>query len=451
MENESSEISRVAENRQCGSIELSLVSTLAAVTGLGHLWLFYRSGGRGTLLATYPWLSSDSFDYLLQAVVLHDLWSGYALAGFELPLLRNPGLVVLLALDGAAAGFQGHVFFVVSAVATAAALLIPAILLARAGLRPRIALVPYALLLLSPTSYFRGFVLADHIASILMYISAVACVLFLNTRGSRLQPRRVVRSLTESRLIHVAGISGVVGATFQIYALYPLLALICISVLWRSARVLLWPILYFTLYLAIRLLWFAWLPHGGVPFSFSLVRVSLALWPFYAMSWSFALLGLAVAVVPILLIARQSSAQFYSAGLIVATATSLFFYQWADLRLSLPLVSVLSASLFVMHVKDHQFLQRAQFLGASLAAVIFLTLAPNSFWVPSQLQYDVSRTVLFVYGDTRQVDRFGIASACGSNNIWCEEVELPELSSYETRIMQSLSSWERQKMGANNS
>ena len=211
--------------------EMLLMVSLAILLGSGHLWLFYRAGGQGNLIATYPWLSSDSFDYIFQAVVLRDVLSGHDIGGFQLPLLRNPGLVALLALDGFAVDFRGDIFFAVSAVLTTAALAVPAVLLAQERLRPSSALVPCMLLLFSPTSYFRGFILADHAASVLMYLSAAAFVMLLNRIWCEDDGSRTSSRFNARLLMHVAGIAGVIGGVFQIYALYPLLAFIGVCLL----------------------------------------------------------------------------------------------------------------------------------------------------------------------------------------------------------------------------
>lgn len=406
--------------------------SLSFLFGLLHFRLLSRLGD-GNLIATYAQMPSDSFDYAVEAIALATWLEGGNLT--SLPVLRHPGLVVILLFDLVLASGTGYFWFFVSALATSA-LAYGFMLAARSVCLPVFfPLTGLAIVFLSPTAHFRLFLLADHLGTSLTALSSISfALLFAKTSAST----RINRTV----LFNAGSFFGVAGGMFQTYSLLPILVASCILAANKS-RLVFHSGGWLFGYLIVQISWRSLIPHDEAPANFSLLEPILAMWPFYAVLWSYLLPAIIVFWLGALR-AQQSWTQIvYSVATVGGFAILLFFYQWADMRLSMVLVAAASAvGLVLMGAVYHESPATAWVsAGGSmlLAVAIGGLIRPSSYWVPESFTFDPRAFWDLFSLSTQPLDRWGIVNTCGPLKPWCPSMEAPDgLTPYDAEIISYL-------------
>ena len=136
---------------------------------------------RGDLLNSYPFITLDGFDWLLEGTSVAALLAGNR--HIDLPLLRNPVYLLAIAAD-AAAGAAGRLLLAIHA----AAFFLEALLLLGVcellATDPRLELAMPALLGLSALGTFRFAIFPDDVALVFL-LASVAAILLWRRSGRR--------------------------------------------------------------------------------------------------------------------------------------------------------------------------------------------------------------------------------------------------------------------------
>lgn len=407
--------------------------SLSLLLGWAHFFALRRLSN-GNLLATFALMSDDSFDYVVEALALASFIETGHLT--EWPVLRHPGLVVILTFDLLLASGTGALWFFVSGLVTGL-LSFGFFLAARSVSLPIFfPVTALAIIFFSPTAHFRMWLLADHMGTSLLALSALSFSLFF------LKNAEVLGPASSRILFNLGAFFGVAGGLFQTYSLLPLLVASVILVIQRSAT-LIYAVIWVSGYLATQLAWNASIPHNTRPANFSLIEPSLAMWPFYAITWSFLLPGLAALWLGASRGKLGWTQVVYAWGTIGGFMALLFFYQWPDMRLSMVLVSAAAAiGLVSIAPVFHTNSSTAKAAGLSalvLATVMGLFIRPSSYWAPSSFAFDPSASVSLWSIGVEPVDRWGIPATCGELVPWCAEMVIPDgVSPYVSEILSYL-------------
>lgn len=401
--------------------------------GLAHS-LGLRRLGEGSLIATFALMSDDSFDYVVEALA----FASFIETGHftELPVLRHPGLVIILTLDFFLASGTGSFWFFVSGLVTGL-LSLGFLLAARSVSLPIFfPVTALAIILLSPTAHFRMWLLADHIGTSLLALSALSFSLFF------LKNSEVLVTLSPRMLFNVGAFFGVAGGLFQTYSLLPLLVASVILVIQKSG-ILVYSGIWVSGYLAMQFAWRTLVPHGSRPANFSLIEPTLAMWPFYAITWSFLLPGLVALWLGVSRGKLGWTPVTYAWGTVGGFMVLLFFYQWQDMRLSMVLVSAAAAiGLIFMAAVFRSNASSAWVAGLFalvLATIMGLFIRPSSYWVPSTFAFDPMASAGLWSIGVEPVDRWGIVGTCGELKPWCAEMVMPDgISPYVSEILSYL-------------
>jgi len=378
----------------------------------------------GFLLNNYPFLSPDSYDWILEGEYLARMWNGTPPAR-PLPTGRNPIFVAVMTLD-ALFGQRGLVFAVVSAAAVFAT---GWLLIGHLGRFRHPTAVQFSFLaiaLLAQVNFLRAYVLGDSLCVALM-IAAFLAILRAAREGG-----------AWSWVALAAGLTTLAGLTQEWGVLAPTVAVAVASMqaLRRGDRALAARMTIIVVVAAVLVfvgyrLWFAFLPYQGRPYRLALMRVVPDMIPFYWRAWSYTFLPLA----PFLLliwrrrVIRSALADATTAAAWIASLIFMAFClidQWPSNRFT-----GFFWPLFVLALFRTVSARRAD--GASsmtelavhvaAAAVVIQTLLLNPA-VANQpslgtVALDPERSWLVQFVRARPLDRMDLEVRCGSRSTLC--------------------------------
>jgi len=379
------------------------------------------------LVSSYPNIEFDGFDWVLEGLYLRALAAG--IAGPPLLFLRSPVFVLVTALD-AFAGSSGIV--VVGALCLAHFLSLTTLLVIwrRLGVSGGTQAALFAVAVLSPYAYFRGYILADPLAIAGLLVSARLMLEWF--------------SLGDEGKFRAAGAVGLLAGLTQLYGLLPFLAGAALT--WghdrRSGRRG-WSRVFFTTAVVglgglVLLAWNAAIPHERVPVQFELLRPSLAMAGFYAniWVWYFGFLAPVGVVLAVAAMRRHRRSFRLATGYLTAVTLLfvglLFCYQSEEARFSwyyFPLVLCLVAAglAWLERVGWGRRGRSALAVGLVLLLVQALAVTPGDFWQPKvrDIQFDPGETWVALLLRARVVDRLDLTGACGAPGRFCQQARIP--------------------------
>ena len=423
---------------------------LIAILTLASIAFFVRMTqlSDGDFLNSYPYISSDGFDWIYEG---H--WLVARLSGIDLPplvILRNPTFVVVTAVD---AWLAANGWFI-------------SLVLAGAVFVTHFAMVGIARVLGTPRSITALFVVASLVAAtgydrtwILIGLSRSVL-----DGGQRLGAIEYRLGGAELGALVVATFAATAGGLTQAFALIPFcvgVGLFGTEAAVRQRRVptelLVCLLVTISLTAGLTLAWRSAIPHQDVPSQWSLLKPTLAMADFYVDMWGFALLPFAPLL--IVCVSRRTLADpavLLFGGIVVAFMAITFVYQWPDARFTdiyaplLTLGAMAAVSVSVAASPDRAGaapVYRLAALTAVFIAIQGIALAPASDWSPrwNQVVVRPADTWLGEWGfSAKPVDRFGLKTACQSSLTFCDLVAVPQgYDPYASRIMSDFLAYKR--------
>jgi hypothetical protein len=383
------------------------------------------------VINTYPYISSDGFDWLTEGFWLAQTTLGENVSDVALPIARPPVFVFITFLD-ALLGQNAYIIslaFGVSFLGTG----YYAVKSLGSNIDPLLSLVFLFALLFSPVNFVRKWMLSD---SVCVFLSLAAVyylfVLYRNSFNSLFQ------------MIVLSFAIAVSGAT-QTYGLVaPLISIGFLSILTIKERnffllgrlvgVFSLALLIFFLFL---FFWYGFIPHTSTPVTFGLLNFSsFAMARFYFHLWVYYFFPFT----PLLMLVFWVDGNaFFEDPLLISLWLSViaffvltFFYQWPESRFTFMywhffVIAVFKTYLYVDNRK-HQF-NRAFFLGFASALIIFqgLFLSTNE-WQPNLREINVRPNASWFVGflQASPLDRFELQKNCGAQYKMCADMVVSE-------------------------
>jgi hypothetical protein len=411
---------------------------------------------RGDVLNSYPFVTLDGYDWLLEGNAVAALLSGDH--HIDLPVLRNPAYVLCIAAD-AALGGTGRLLLAIHAVAffVEILLLVGVCELVRTDRRVQLAMP--ALLGFHALGSFRLVIFPEDVAVVFMLLSVLSLLMW----------RRTGRWVW----LAVTGTAAVCGALTQEYAAMPLVAaaLLYGGRAWRHRTrppldLLATCAASGLAYLALSRVWAAAVPHTAarnvlIPFLHTTFRPALVL-KFDALLWLHVFWPLAgMLLVAAALASRGNGLQREAATLLAITIAAFMLlilaYRWPDARYTyamIPLVLLFCCAAWTrdaLSSREPPWPRPAplRWLSApALAAVVWsaqgLGLIPplGRFRVEGVQplhRADASRlsgwpTLAEVAGFPA-VDRFGLLARCRSATVFCPAAMVPAWENDYDRVV----------------
>lgn len=398
---------------------------------------------RGDFFNSYPYISDDGFDWILQGLALQQLMSGADRSVW--PTLRSPVYVLISTLD---AMFGGGGFILIAAQGLAVALTLAAVGLLALKLKHRVStvLLVVAALFFNNASYFRIWVLSDTVCIALMTASVCFAI------AGNVEPR-------EHRLWIAASVLAMFAGLTQTYGIVPFLIFggWLIAWHWRSTDEidrfkLGWLIAAFAGMVVLNWLWINAIAHVTRPSQFELLRLSFNMTSFYAGVWTSLLAVYAPALVWASALRMRSGVAWTPnesgvLAVLLVFMTITYFYQWPESRFTFlyyPLVVVLLVLLCgprTWSTNSDAQTKSERWLDATAAAVIalgLLVVPGNGYWRPTLIhtQIDWTGTWLPMALSSRPTDRLAVARDCDGSAWICAKVTVPPQtdSPYRDRI-----------------
>ena len=395
---------------------------LVGAFGLAYYFALIRLVRGGDVFNSYPYISFDGFDWLVEGLAVARWFDGVAIP--TLPAARSPGFVSVTFADFQL-GADGHLLFAVIAAAVATSLA-ALVVLARWNRVPRYqAGVLVLVFALSPLGYYRMWVLSDQVAAALLVVAAVSLYPYV-TRASR-------------GWLGLATLAAALGGATQLYGLIGFgIAggwVVAVS-LWRrkpdyllAGALVAAPVITLTLSAA----WLGRVPHAQVPDHLSVFGFSFDMLGFYANAWSFAFLPL-LPLLGVLFVYRRHEVLasplltgYWLTVVVLMLAT--FFYQFEDFRFTIPTSFMLGVAIIATLPGERPLPRPRQLTAATaaLAILLGLVLAPASYWKPrwSDVTLDPSGTYYSrLLLRVQPYDRFKVASLCDSGRV-CRDGSIP--------------------------
>ena len=334
----------------------------------------------GFLLNNYPFLSPDSYDWILEGVYLTRMLTGAAPAS-PLPMGRSPVFVLLMTMD-AALGQRGWVFAAVSATTFLATgwLLLPH--WGRFRYATVVALSGLALVLVAPVNFLRFYVLSD---TLCVALSIAAFLLMFRAADEQdgswsslaASAATALAGLTQGYGVVAPGIATLVigvralrhrqGAVAQRIAFIWLAALGAVAIG--------------------RQVWFSFLPHQRESVQLQRLALTTDMIPFYFDTWAYLFLPLALPLLTIRIrqlrrVARNpvTLAAWVTAGVF---ALLCLLFQWRSARMTAFFWPFLVLAILRTAGVDKGPLRRwpavAVALGAIVAILQSVVVTPTSY------------------------------------------------------------------------
>jgi hypothetical protein len=407
---------------------------------------------RGDVLNSYPFITLDGFDWLLDGTGVAARLGGNR--HIDLPVLRNPVYVLSIAADTALGG-AGRLLLAVHAAAFFFEILLLLGICELLRTDPRLQLAMPALLGLSALAGFRFAIFPDDVAITFM-LASFAAVLLWRRSGRR------------SWLL-AAGLASVCGALTQEYAAMPLLVAV-LFYSWQAWRrrarlpldLLATCALSGLAFLALNQAWKAAVPHRferdiWAPFTTTIIRPALLL-KFDFLLWLHVFWPLAAvlaAAAALVWKGRGTRLQREASALLAATVAAfmvlILAYRWPDARYTyvvIPLVLLFCAAAWTgdaisSRPSSNLRWPRQRLLrwlaSPLLAASVWCAqgigfVPPLGRWMVQALQplhrADGSRIdswpVVREIPEFRPIDRFGLLAKCGSSMSFCPAATQPK-------------------------
>jgi hypothetical protein len=394
------------------------VLILAAVVAGWHIVVL----ASGYLFNNYPFLSPDSYDWILEGVYLTKMVTGPKPAT-PLPMGRSPVFVLLMTMD-AALGQHGWVFALVSATTLLATgwLLLPH--WGRFRYPTLVALSGLALLLVAPVNFLRFYVLSD---TLCVALSVAAFLLLFRAADEQGGPwpslaasaATALAGLTQGYGVVAPGIAatviGVRALRHRKVAVAQRVALIWLGALGAVA--------------VGRQLWFSFLPHRRQPLQLELLALTTDMTRFYVDTWVYLFLPLVLPLMTIRISQLRRAAQDLLT--VAAWVTSGVFallclaYQWRSARFTFFFWPFLVLATLRTAGTDSGEPRRgpavAVALGAALAILQSVVVTPTSYVTPALTRQSVAlqRSWILEFIRGTPADRMDLAARCGSRAALC--------------------------------
>ena len=411
---------------------------LAASLAIG--WQIVRTAD-GFLLNNYPFLSSDSFDWILEGVYLARALTG-AWPERPLPAGRNPVFVAAMTLD-ALLGQRGIVFAVITATALFA---VGWLLVAHIGRFRHQAGAAGAFLVIT--------ILAQ-VNSLQMYVLADLLCLALSV-GAFLAVIRLTQAQADPwRWVAGAALLTALAGLTQEYGILPPVAAAAAGGIqalrqghwgaaWRLAGVVIAAALAVLVGYA---LWHGFLPHQSRRNPGGYLRLAPGLIRFYLEAWAYVMLPL----LPLVVVVRFRTLRDALADTMTMAAggSALVFmglclvYDWPSTRFTSFFWPLLVLALFRIigggpEAAAPPRASLAVLVAGVLTLLQTLVLTPAVPDVPTfrTLALDLDRSRLVQFVRARPLDRMDLAARCGSRSTLCGEARsLSPATPYQKRIM----------------
>ncbi len=378
----------------------------------------------GFLLNNYPFLSPDSYDWILEGEYLFRLLSGVPP---ERPLtrVRNPVFVVLMAAD-AALGQRGLVFAALTVAVTFATGWLLIRHLGRFRYQAAVQCAFLVIILLAQLNFTKVYVLADGLC-VMLSIAAFLATL------------RAARPASSAWWVAAgAGVTALAGLTapYGVLAATVAGAVAGTAALRRGERAIAGRMVALIGVAAVltRLgyrVWFSSIPHSSEPNPLDILQISTMQLRFYAEAWTYTFLPLAPLVLVIWY--RRGRRRDWpdtmtmAAWLVTLSLMVLCLcYRWRSIRFTSFFWPFLILGLFRSvsargGEPPRPGSDRAAVVAA--AAVLFqsLFLSPPLLTLPSfnSLALDPSRSWVVQFVRARPLDRMDLAARCGSPATLC--------------------------------
>jgi len=395
----------------------------------------------GSLLNSYPFMFSDSFDYVFEGQALAAQFRGISTPDF--PELRNPGYVLVQSLSHLSSRPELILFFITNTFVCL--YLMTPFFLAKAFNVSNYALYTVGLMfLLNPSNDLFIYILSDAQAMSLMTLSVV-CYMIHKKKG-------------QTKYLALAAVLALLGALTQTYAAIPLLMYMGFESLIRLfdntnsfRRRIPWkPIAVIgslgLSYGTIKYLWMTGIPHDSTPANFSLLKLSISNLGFYLDTWGYLLILYGPVVVLVLRnfrtvkqVVLSNALVWMTLSIVLVFALLAFFYQWRDFRFTfsyLPLVFL--SGLFVLSSKR---LPRTRILlQVAIVQILFFGILAGGGPLDKSLQWiriSPQSTYVSLLIKAGPMDRGNLKTLCASPRLICEEATLQPETTYQERIFKA--------------
>lgn len=338
----------------------------------------------GDIVNNYPYISPDGFDWYMQGVYLDKVLSGATLP--ELPVLRPPLFVLITAADYIAGG-RGLIFSLAIGLAIFFTYYFTLKIVDSAyGEESRKSwyILPLAIsATVYPINFFKPYLLADSLAVTLSLASVLLLVKYHKEEKLHFLAisiaAAVLAGLTQTYGLIPFAVSCMVGFLFNIH-----------SNKLKSRNFITSAFIASVLFISFTLLWRWIMPHETTPKNFELLKVSTAMFGFYARTWGYYFIPLMI----FFIIFRRLKTAWHTSRFIISSSTIVviffallcLFYQWPEARFTYffwPWLMILMfSSIRLDSVK-----------GAYLIPILMLllvALVPNNYWSPSWQSMRVS-------------------------------------------------------------
>jgi hypothetical protein len=332
------------------------------------------------LLEDYSLITQDGFQWIIQGRALANL-----LVSETWPELRNPGYVVITALDAIFGSFG-----LIISISTAIALLIQLWVIHKIAREVSLSQLSSGAIalafILNPINFIALHLLSDAISVSIMMLMVFVTFLIIH-QEKQINPISLF-------------LLGSIGALFQLYTLYPILLLLFfIIILFQQKQInlkreYLKKLFIITsagliLGLFLRYFWYSLIEHQSTPKQFELIVFSLKNLMFYVNTWSWLLApiflsGLYFVIIKKVKIVKKEVFKWYLITLSTIYATSIFFYDWQESRFSYFLVALLFV-LFIVIISKEKREVTTNFISVNLVvlALIFGSIfTPTNKWAP---------------------------------------------------------------------
>jgi hypothetical protein len=392
----------------------------------------------GFLLNNYPFLSPDSYDWILEGVYLTRMLTGAAPAS-PLPMGRSPVFVLLMMMD-AALGQRGWVFAAVSATTLLATgwLLLPH--WGRFRYATVVALSGLALVLVAPVNFLRFYVLSDTLCV------ALSIAAFLLVFRAADQQGKSWLGVTASIATALAGLTqgygvvapGVAAAVIGGRAVRHRQGAVArrVALIWLGAL---------GAVVVGRKLWFSFLPHQRQPLQLERLALTTDMTHYYLETWAYLFLPLALPLLTIRI--RQLRRVAHSPLTLAAWVTAGVFallclaYQWRSTRFTAFFWPFLVLATLRTTGVDVGPPRRGPALAVALAAAVAIlqsvVVTPTSYINPALTRQTVApqRSWLLEFVRSTPADRMDLAARCGSRAALCPAARrLSEGSPYQQEL-----------------
>ena len=391
-------------------------------------FLISSSKVKFNLFNSYPFISPDGFDWILQGQWLVSTLEGYHLD--QLKILRDPIFVLVTALD-AIDGGEGRVVLTVNALAFFITLMYVYKCMDLFGINTHDKFMFLMICVVSPLNYFRLSILADALTIALMQMSVYYLLLW--------DKNQVIRNN-----LLISAFWGLVAALCQKYGAIPFVVgtMSILSIEFLTYKRINRPaavgiIIYLVVFLAISFLWRMAVPHSDVPNQLGLIKFSAAMVSFYANVWIWAFgFSLPVLIIIFYCLVRVDSKFISNKRIFILAAIEgvfmslTFLYQWLEARFTFVhffLFVTLVASAYSLLPENKHWIFKVKSFGLALATlVVFLTgmfFTPPDYWRPKlrALELNFRNSWVSQLVCSAPVNRLAIKPSVGSDQIlWGE-------------------------------